>query len=127
VTRRVEGRRIDLPDLSIDVQEVYRFSNEDAVVFLLRLTNKTDRELDLAPSTFAARVGDEKFYQSIANGPRTLAPRAPSDAEFAVVSMPGGTRNDLSADNEFTIFVSTSRHELAASTPPAGPKEGPKS
>ena len=126
VTLSAQNRTIDLPDLAINVQEVYRFSKEDAVVFLLRLTNKTDRTLDVAPSTFAARVGDEKFYQSIANGPRTLAPGASADAEFAIVGMPDGTRNDLSAANAFTVLVNTSRRDLAATTPTA-PKEVPKS
>jgi hypothetical protein len=126
VTLSAQNRTVDLPDLAITVQEVYRFSKEDAVVFLLHLTNKTDRTLDVAPSTFAARVGDEKFSQSIANGPRTLAAGASADAEFAVVGMPDGTRNDLSADNAFTVLVDTSRRDLA-SVAPATAKEGPKS
>ncbi len=76
VTLQAQNRKIDLPDLEIDVREVYRFSKEDAVVFLLTLTNKTDEELAIDPSTFAARVGDEKFPQAIATGPHTLAPGA---------------------------------------------------
>jgi hypothetical protein len=114
VTLSAQHRKITLPDVEIDVQEVYRFAKEDAVVFLVRLTNTTDREIELAPSTFAARVADEKFEQSIANGPRTLAPGASADAEFAVVGMPDGTRNDLSADNAFTVLITTSRREPAA-------------
>jgi hypothetical protein len=100
-------------------QAVYRFSKEDAVVFLLRLKNTTDRVLDLAPSTLAARVANEKFEQSIANGPRTLGPGESAEAEFAVVGMPDGTRNDLSADNAFTIVINTSRREAVASATPA--------
>jgi hypothetical protein len=109
VTLRAQHRKIALPDLEIEVQEVYRFSREDAVVFLLRLHNTSDQALDLAPSTFAARVGDERFEQSIANGPRSLQPGEIREAEFAVVGMPDGSRNDLSADNAFTILVTTAR------------------
>ncbi len=127
VTLRAQGRKVVLPDLEIDVQEVYRFSKEDAVVFLLSLRNKTDRVLDLAPSTFAARVGDEKFDESIANAPRTLRPGETAEAEFAIVGMPDGTRNDLSADNAFTILVNTTRRDAAtAATVPAS-KETPSS
>ena len=126
VTLSAQHRTVDLPDLAIEVQEVYRFSKEDAVVFLLRLSNKTDQPLAIAPSTFAARVGEEKFAQSIANGPRTLAPKASADAEFAVVGMPDGTRNDLSADNAFTILVDTAR-EPATAAVPAVAKAEPKS
>lgn len=129
VTLRAQNRKIELPDVEVTVQEVYRFSKEDAVVFLLRLKNTTDRTLDLAPSTFAARVANEKFEQSIANGPRSLAPGESADAEFAVVGMPDGTRNDLSADNAFTILVNTSRREAVATTESTAPAatEAPKS
>ena len=109
VTLRAQNRKVVLPDLEVTVQEVYRFSKEDAVVFLLQLKNTTDAVLDLAPSTFAARVAQERFQQSIANGPRTLAPGESADAEFAVVGMPDGTRNDLSADNAFTILIDSAR------------------
>lgn len=118
VTLRAQHRRVDLPDLEVEVQEVYRFTREDAVVFLLSLRNKTDQVLELVPSTFAARVGDEKFEQSIANGPRTLAPHATGEAEFAVIGMPDGTRNDLSADNAFTVLVNTTRRDAPASVTP---------
>jgi len=111
VTLRAQNRKVELPDLEITVQEVYRFSKEDAVVFLLRLKNTSDRVVNLVPSTFAARVAQERFQQSIANGPRTLAPGESGDAEFAIVGLPDGTRNDLSADNAFTILINTTRRE----------------
>lgn len=129
VTLRAQNRIVTLPDVEVTVQEVYRFSKEDAVVFLLRLKNTTDRALDLSPSTFAARVANEKFEQSIANGPRSLAPGESAEAEFAVVGMPDGTRNDLSADNAFTVLVNTSRREAvaAAESTPSPTTEVPKS
>ena len=115
VTVSVQNRKVELPDVMIAVQEIYRFPKEDALVFLLRLTNTTDRVVDLAPATFAARVGQERFDQSIANGPRILAPGESADAEFAIVGLPDGTRNDLSADNAFTILISTSRRDATES------------
>jgi hypothetical protein len=126
VTLRAQNRKVELPDLEIIVQEVYRFSKEDAVVFLLRLKNTTDSVLDLVPSSFAARVAQERFEQSIANGPRTLAPGESADAEFAIVGLPDGTRNDLSVDNAFTILINSARREtkVAALAAPAKAKEG---
>ena len=111
VTLRAQNRKVELPNVEITVQEVYRFSKEDAVVFLLILRNTTDAIIDLAPSTFAARVANERFEQSIANGPRTLGPGESAEAEFAIVGLPDGTRNDLSADNAFTILINNSRRE----------------
>ncbi len=126
VTLRAQHRKIDLPDVEIEVQEVYRFSREDAVAFLLNVRNKTDQVVELTPSTFAARVGNEKFEQSIANGPRVLQPGESREAEFAVVGMPDGSRNDLSADNAFTILVNTARR-AATTAATAAPAERPQS
>lgn len=123
VTLRAQNRKITLPDVEIAVEEVYRFSKEDAVVFLLRIRNTTDRTIDLAPSTFAARVAQERFEQSIANGPRSLEPGASADAEFAVVGLPDGNRNDLSADNAFTILVDTTRREALAANMASTPSQ----
>jgi len=107
----------DWPDLAITVEEVYRFQREDALVFLVSLKNKTDQILELVSSSFAVRVGDEKFYPSIANGPRTLGPGQTAEAEFAVVGLPDGTRNDVSAKNLFTISIITNRPGVAAEAP----------
>lgn len=128
VTLRAQNRKIELPDLEITVQEVYRFSKEDAVVFLLRLKNTSETVLDLVPSSFAARVAQERFEQSIANGPRSLGPGESADAEFAIVGLPDGTRNDLSADNAFTILINSARREanVAAVAVPATPTETPR-
>lgn len=126
VTLSAQRRKVELPDLEIDVQEIYRFSREDAVVFLLNIRNKTDQVLELTPSTFATRVGNEKFEQSIANGPRVLQPGESREAEFAVVGMPDGSRNDLSADNAFTILVNTVRQAPTTASAPT-PAERPQS
>lgn len=124
VTLRAQNRIISLPNLEITVQEVYRFSKEDALVFLVRLKNTSDHEVEVAPSTFAARIAQERFDQSIANGPRTLAPGESHEAEFAIVGLPDGTRNDLSADNAFTILIDSSRREPVAAASAAPSRSG---
>ena len=122
VTRIASPRVLELPDLVITVREVVRFTKEDAVVFLLSLRNTTEHTLDVAPSTLAARVANERFPQAIAHGPQVLAPGEEREAEFAIVGMTDGTRNDLSAENAFTILVNTARRESKAlSSPEGGP------
>lgn len=116
VTRRVENRAIEYPDVRVELEEVYRFSKEDALVFLLRLTNKTSQELKLDPRSFAVRIGNEKFRESIASGPRVLPPGGSGNAEFAVVGMPDGTRNDLSVDNAFLVTVDAAPKAVAVAS-----------
>jgi len=112
-----EGMVSEWPDLMIAVEEVYRFRREDALVFLVNLKNKSDQILSLVPSSFAVRVGDEKFYPAIANGPRTLGAGQSAEAGFAVVGLPDGTRNDVSAKNLFTISINSSRAIEATEAP----------
>jgi hypothetical protein len=119
-----QSRSVQLDGLLIEVQEVYRFSREDALVFLLRLTNTSDSSLELEPATFAVRIGEERYGQSIASGPRVLDPGESAEAEFAVVGMIDGTRHDLSADNAFTILISTSRRGDAPPVPANAEGEG---
>lgn len=110
VTCRAPHRTVQLADVAVTVDEVYRFSREDAVVFLLTVRNTAAHRIDLDPSSFAVRVGSERFGESIATGPHTLQPGETAEAEFAVVGMPDGSRNDLSVDNTFTILVRTGAH-----------------
>lgn len=117
VSRSIQPWSIDLPDLRVTVREVLRFAREDAVVFLLALENRTDGIVEVAPRSFAARVANEKFSQAIAQSPRELAPGEVAEAAFAIVGMPDGTRNDLTADNAFTILVNTARRPGGRVTP----------
>lgn len=110
VTYRTPHRTVQLADVAVTVDEVYRFSREDALVFMLTVRNTTAHPIDLDPNTFAVRIGDERFNASIATGPDTLKVGEKAEAEFAVVGMPDGSRNDLSVDNAFTILVSTDAH-----------------
>ena len=72
-TSRVPNRIVTLPDLQITIDEVYRFSHEDALVFLLRLRNTGPVTLDIAPSTFAVRIANERFGQAISQWSEYLA------------------------------------------------------
>ena len=40
-----------------------------------------------------------------------MGPGESAEAEFAIVGLPDGTRNDLSADNAFTILINSSRRD----------------
>lgn len=110
------GFEVIAPDLE-NADPVHHNALEADLVALLTVLSPTDQTIEISPSTFAARVGDEKFPQAIANGPRTLGPGESAEAEFAVVGLPDGTRNDLSADNAFTILVSNSRRAMSAIDP----------
>ena len=95
----------DLNDYEIRVEEVFRFNADDTLVFHVTLRNKSDKEIRYAPESFAVRVGNRLYHQSISDAPGVLPPNAASIVYFAITGTPDGGRNELSVKNEFTVLV----------------------
>ena len=102
-----EGTAVtDFSDFEIRIVEAFRFNVEDTLVFQVRVRNKSDREIRYLPESFALRVGDRLYPQSISDAPGVLPAHAETAVIFAVTGTPDGGRNELSLKNEFTVLVS---------------------
>jgi len=113
----------DFNDYEIRIEEVFRFNSEDTLVFHVTLRNKSDKEIRYLPETFAVRVGNRLYYQSISDAPGVLPPKAFSTVYFAVTGTPDGGRNELSLKNEFMVLVTRLTpeppfHTLSTNLPP---------
>jgi hypothetical protein len=106
----------DFNDYEIRIEEMFRFNPEDTLVFHVTLRNKSDKEIRYLPESFALRVGNRVYYQSISDAPGVLPPNAASTVYFAITGTPDGGRNELSLKNEFTVLVS----RVIPQTPPPG-------
>ena len=95
----------DFNDYEIRIEEVFRFNAEDTLIFHVTLRNKSGSEIRYLPESFAVRVGNRLYYQSISDAPGVLPPKAASTVYFAVTGTPDGGRNELSLKNEFTVLV----------------------
>jgi len=95
----------DFNDYEIRVEEVFRFNPEDTLVFQVTLRNKSDQEIRYRPESFAVRVGNRVYHQSVSDAPGVLPPKSQSTAYFAVTGTPDGGRNELSLKNDFGVFV----------------------
>ena len=84
---------------------MFRFNSEDTLVFHVTLKNKSDREIRYLPESFAVRVGNRLYYQSISDAPGVLPAEAASMVYFAVTGTPDGGRNELSLKNDFEVLV----------------------
>jgi hypothetical protein len=98
-------RVTDFNDYEIRIEEVFRFNAEDTLIFHVTLRNKSGSEIRYLPESFAVRVGNRLYYQSISDAPGVLPPKAASTVYFAITGTPDGGRNELSLKNEFTILV----------------------
>ena len=95
----------DFNDYEIRIEEIFRFNQEDTLVFHITLRNKSDREILYRPESFTVRVGNRLYYQSISDAPGVLPARASSTVYFAITGTPDGGRNELSLKNDFTVLV----------------------
>lgn len=113
-----EPRIMDYGDFEARIEEVFRFGEEDTLVFRVNLRNKTEKEIDYYPQEFSVRAGTQVYSQSISDASGVMPPKGDSTAYVAITGTPTGGRNDLSIKNEFTILVSRSV--------PDGPPPSPK-
>jgi len=59
----------EFADYEIRLEELFRFNPEDTLVFHVTLRNKSDQEIRYLPESFAVRVGNRLYYQSIGDAP----------------------------------------------------------
>ena len=95
----------DFNDYEIQIEETFRFNADDTLVFRLVITNKIDAPLIYQPDSFALRVGNRLYPQSISDADGTVPPKGQSIVYFAVTGTPDGGRNELSLRNAFTVLV----------------------
>jgi hypothetical protein len=108
----------DFDDYEIRIEEVFRFNADDTLVFHITLRNKSDKEIRYLPESFAVRVGNRLYYQSISDAPGVSPAHSASTIYFAITGTPDGGRNELSLKNEFTALVTRVQ-------PPTGKQEKP--
>ncbi len=102
---RDDPRIMDFDEYEIRLEEVFRFDPQDTLIFRVVLRNKTGQTLDYNPQTFAVRVGERVYSQSISDASGLMPPNSDSPAYFAITGTPSGGRNDLSIKNNFWIVV----------------------
>ena len=108
----VEGVSYYLPNqiigytnFNVLLKEVWRFEEQDTLVFHLELENKTQKEIIYKPQDFAAKVGDQIYFQSVSDASGVMSPNSITSAYFAITGNAAGGRNYLSVTNDWSILV----------------------
>ncbi len=105
VTFKDSASVTDFNDYELRIEEAFRFNPEDTLVFHLRLRNKTETVIQYRPDSFALRVGNQLYQQSISDAAGLIPPKEEVTAFFAVTGAPDGARNELSLKNVFSVLV----------------------
>ena len=90
---------------TVHLRDVWRFEEEDTVVFRVELENTSDDTIYYRPQDLAVRVGERIYPQSIADASGVMPPRSITPAFFAITGDGYGGRNHLAPDNAWNILV----------------------
>jgi hypothetical protein len=96
---------MDYKTYAIQLEEAFRFSTDDTLIFRVMLTNKTDQPLQYRPDGFALKVGERLYPQSISDAAGVIPPKFQVPAYFAITGTPDGGRNNISLKNDFTVIL----------------------
>lgn len=107
VERTLFQNRYRCGKYDIYLDEAIRFDEEDTVIFKLRLINLTEDEIKYDKHSFSAHAGDGIYYMSVSDASGIMPPKSETFAWFGITSTPRGGRNNLKADNDWLIALTT--------------------
>ncbi len=85
--------------------DVWRFEQEDTLVFRIELENSSDSTIYYKPQDLAVRLEDRIYTQSIADASGVMPPKSTTPAFFAITGNGQGGRNNLAPDNRWNVLV----------------------
>lgn len=111
MVERIE--RVDLGTVSEQagvttvIESVFRFKTDDALVFKLRVENRTAKPIVYSPAYLAVQVGNKSFPVALTNASGEVPAGQSAAITLAIVGNPDGTRANLSVKNRFSITLPT--------------------
>ena len=91
----------------IHLLDATRFEEEDTVIFHVELENLTAEEIAYDKHSFSAHAGNGIYYMSVSDATGLMPPKSRTHAWFGITSTPEGGRNNLKADNDWLLAVTT--------------------
>ena len=91
----------------IHLLDATRFEEEDTVIFHVMLENLTGEEIAYDKHSFSAHAGSSIYYMSVSDASGLMPPKSKTHAWFGITSTPEGGRNNLKADNDWLLSLTT--------------------
>ena len=91
----------------IHLLDATRFEEEDTVIFHVMLENLTGEEIAYDKHSFSAHAGSSIYYMSVSDASGLMPPKSKTHAWFGITSTPEGGRNNLKADNDWLLALTT--------------------
>ena len=87
------------------IRDVWRFEEEDTLVFRIDLENTSDSTIYYKPQDLAVRLEERIYTQSLADASGVMPPKSTTPAFFAITGNGTGGRNNLAPDNKWNVLV----------------------
>jgi hypothetical protein len=94
--------------------DVWRFEEEDTLIFRLELVNETDQPIYYKPQDLAVRLDERIYTESLADASGVMPPKSVTPAFFAITGNGQGGRNHLAPDNKWNVLVVRAESRQAA-------------
>jgi len=92
-------------DFKVLLRDVWRFEEEDTLIFRVELLNDSERSIYYKPQDLAVRLEKRIYTQSIADASGVMPPKSTTPAYFAITGNGQGGRNHLDPDNPWRVLV----------------------
>ena len=92
-------------NFTVRIRDVWRFEQEDTLIFRLELENTSDRAIYYNPQDLAVRLDERIYTQSLADASGVMPPKSVTPAFFAITGHGNGGRNHLAPDNKWNVLV----------------------
>lgn len=92
-------------DFSIRILDVWRFEEEDTLIFRLELVNETEQAIYYKPQDLAVRLDERIYTESLADASGVMPPKSVTPAFFAITGNGQGGRNHLAPENKWNVLV----------------------
>lgn len=105
------GTETTVGQLTTFIEQVFRFPEEDTLVFRIRIENRGDKNLRYAPEHLGVRLGDLTFPVALTDASGLLPAGHAARIFLAITNNPDGSPAHLSLKNTFAVAM-----------PPASPE-----
>jgi hypothetical protein len=92
-------------NFQVVARDVWRFEEEDTLIFRIDLENTSDRTIYYKPQDLAIRLEDRIYTQSLADASGVMPAKSTTPAFFAITGNGTGGRNNLAPDNKGNVLV----------------------
>lgn len=90
---------------TVRVRDVWRFEQDDTLIFRAELENTSDRTISYKPQDLAVRLDNRIYTQALADASGVMPPKSVTPAFFAITGNGQGGRNNLAPDNKWNVLV----------------------